>query len=376
MRVLRSVASAFTAYATLSMLAGCSGSAVPPPSRVLQTDARRATAGPATASTSYVFVSDATRNVVGIFNRTTGKFIRYLTGFREPAGIATDSNANLYVADSGNAAVKIYAPPYDSSPTTTIADTGEVPSDVAVFASGVFAITNLNDSSQGEGSVMLFAAGATTPCATVYQPATGPQLFQHFDFAAYDSHGNLLVDGTSSSGTVDVGIVRGKGCNATSGNPNIVEQLKTPNVLGGAGGMVVDEAAPDVPVAGGGGGGAGRYGPGASGGTAADGGAGGCGGADNGAAGQSGSAGGNGGNNFLGTGGGAGDGSAGVNGGDPGGAGGNGSEFNATHGSGGGGGGGDGDGGGSAGSYGGGGGGGIPGGTGGAGLLVMSYAPL
>ncbi len=106
--------------------------------------------------------------------------IRKLAGFINPAGIKTDRMGNLYVADSGNAEVKIYAPPYATTPTTIIADAEEMPADVAVFNTGAFAVTNSSTTSQGDGSIMLFAAKATTPCATVYQRASGAQLFQSF----------------------------------------------------------------------------------------------------------------------------------------------------------------------------------------------------
>jgi hypothetical protein len=187
-----------------------------------------------------VFVADYKNGVVAIYNGASGKFIRNLTGFVNPGGLTTDRKDNLYVADSGNAAVKIYAPPYKNTPTTTISDPGEVPSDVAVYNTGMFAIENASDAIGGPGNVLLFAPNTTTPCATATPPIGGQ--FDKFFFAAFDSKANLFVDATNANGAASVGIVRGMHCAATAQNPNVIEYLRLPNTLGGPGGIAVDKA--------------------------------------------------------------------------------------------------------------------------------------
>ena len=98
-----------------------------------------------------IFVSDAENNVVNIYN-TSGKLLGQIVGLSEPQGIAADGRANLYVVDTANSAVQIYAPPYNKPPKT-LADPGEYPAGVAVTYNGEFvAVTNIISVSGGRAA--------------------------------------------------------------------------------------------------------------------------------------------------------------------------------------------------------------------------------
>ncbi|MGA8325001.1 MAG: hypothetical protein WB757_02875, partial [Candidatus Cybelea sp.] len=81
-----------------------------------------------------VIVSDASDNVVDIFN-AAGKQTAQLTGFSQPQGLALDTAGNLYVADTGNSRIQVYAAGYNGTPTT-INDPGESPVSVTVDSKG------------------------------------------------------------------------------------------------------------------------------------------------------------------------------------------------------------------------------------------------
>ena len=149
------------------------------------------------ASGTKIFVSDALNNAVDIYN-TSGKQLGQITGFIEPQGLAADAKGNLYVADTANSRIQIYAPPYTGTPTT-LGDPGQYPVDVAVLNNGEYvAVTNIISTSGGPGSVTLYKKGkavktiSSSSWARVY-------------FNGFDAKGNLYVDGENSAGSTVVG---------------------------------------------------------------------------------------------------------------------------------------------------------------------------
>jgi hypothetical protein len=127
-------------------------------------------------------------NVVNIYN-TSGKQLGQLTGFNQPQGLATDGQGNLYVADTGNSRIQVYAPPYTKKPKT-LSDPGQYPEGVSVLNDGEFvAVTNFS------GSVTLYKKGKAGPTITVGRVY----------FCAFDAEGDLFVDGENSSGNFWVG---------------------------------------------------------------------------------------------------------------------------------------------------------------------------
>jgi hypothetical protein len=162
------------------------------------------------AATKKIFVSDAVNNVVNIYN-ASGKQIAQLTGFSEPQGLATDAKGNLYVADTVNSRIQVYAPPYTKTPKT-LSDPGQYPAGVSAFNNGQFvAVSNIISTSSGPGSVTIYKNGKAGPTIS-------NSSFARVYFLAFDKTGNLYVDGSNSSGGVEVGEI----ANATKGGKKLV----------------------------------------------------------------------------------------------------------------------------------------------------------
>jgi DNA-binding beta-propeller fold protein YncE len=107
-----------------------------------------------------VIVSDAADNVVNVYN-AAGKQLAQLTGFSQPQGLATDAKGNLYVADTSNSQIQVFAAGYKKA-SKKWADAGQYPAGVAVMNNGQFvAVTNIIDINGGPGSVTLYKKGKT-----------------------------------------------------------------------------------------------------------------------------------------------------------------------------------------------------------------------
>ena len=174
-----------------------------------------------------IFVSDAEDNVVNIYN-TSGKLLGQIAGLSEPQGIAADGKANLYVVNTADSDVQIYAPPY-TNPPTILADPGEYPAGVAVTYNGEFvAVSNIISTSGGPGSILIYKKGkagfkiSNSILARVY-------------FCAFDADGNLYVDGENASGQVVIGEI----ANATKGGKKIKRLTYDGTTIGFPGGIQV-----------------------------------------------------------------------------------------------------------------------------------------
>jgi hypothetical protein len=172
-----------------------------------------------------IIVSDDSNNVVDVFD-AAGNETAQLTGFSEPQGLAVDKQGNLYVADTNNSRIQIYAPGLSGSPTT-IADTGEYPANVAVDKKGNIAVTNIISTSDGPGSVSFFTKSGSL-IATLSSANFSKVLFDGFD-----AKGNLYIDGTDASGDPAVGEVVGGAHGKT------IASLTLGNTLGYPGGIAV-----------------------------------------------------------------------------------------------------------------------------------------
>jgi hypothetical protein len=146
-----------------------------------------------------IFVSDAANNVVNIYN-TSGKQLAQLTGFSEPQGLATDSKGNLYIADTGNSQIQVFASPYTKKPKL-YADPGQYPAGVSVTIVGkttYLGVTNIISTSDGPGSVTIYKNGKAGK-------AISNTNFARVYFDSFDASGNLYIDGENSDGGVVVG---------------------------------------------------------------------------------------------------------------------------------------------------------------------------
>lgn len=231
----------------LALLAGCSGGGAGAPtansgfsqsSSVLRPGVPELHSNlPATAFVSNeinakggasIIVSDASDNVVDIFS-ATGAQTAQLTGFSQPQGLALDLAGNLYVADTNNSRIQVYAAGYKGTPTT-INDPGEFPASVAIDSKGNLGVTNILTTSDGPGSVSFFNKGGTL--LTTLSNANFAKVF----FDAFDDKGNLYIDGTNASGAFVAGEVIG------GVNGKAITILATGNSVGFPGGIAIPSA--------------------------------------------------------------------------------------------------------------------------------------
>ncbi|MBD5655879.1 MAG: hypothetical protein IAI50_11970 [Candidatus Eremiobacteraeota bacterium] len=166
-----------------------------------------------------IAISDQQNSLVELFT-AAGVQIGQLTGFEQPAGMASDIKGNLYVADKGNSRVQIYAAGF-ASPPTTLQDPGQYPLDVDSFANGAYiAVANVATTAGGAGSVSIFKG--STLLSNVSVPNN-----QNVFFCAFDASGNLYVDGLDTNESPIIGEIP----NATSGGSTFVP-LTTTNSIG------------------------------------------------------------------------------------------------------------------------------------------------
>jgi hypothetical protein len=193
-------------------------------------------------SKTEIFVSDAANNVVNIYN-TSGKLLGQIAGLSEPQGITSDGKANLYVADTADSDIKIYALPYESAPKV-LSDPGEYPVGVCVTYDGQFvAVANVISTTDGPGSILIFKNGKAK------RKIVNSGLERAYS-CAFDATGNLFVDGENASGQVVIGEI----ADATKGGKKL-EMLKYAATLGFPGGIevttddkiaILDQASPTI----------------------------------------------------------------------------------------------------------------------------------
>lgn len=193
--------------------------------RISKPDVRPGFADPDAAVKAAIIISDGGANDVDIFS-TKGKLVAQITGVS--GGLATTKAGSLYVANTDYNDILLYKNDYKTL-LATLSDPNEYPVDESYDeTSGTVAVTNIISTSDGPGTVSFYAKGATKPCKTVGNPAWGRVYFD-----AFDSKGDLFVDGDDTSGNVVVGEITG-GCKATT-----ITTLKVGNTLSFPGGVQV-----------------------------------------------------------------------------------------------------------------------------------------
>jgi hypothetical protein len=107
-------------------------------------------------------------------------------GISTPAGLAVDGSGNLYVANSGNNTVTVYAPG-QTTPSATYSSGISTPLGVAVGSDGTLYVANETGSASYAGSVTEYPSGSTTPSVTIELPS------EYAISVALDSSNGLYV---------------------------------------------------------------------------------------------------------------------------------------------------------------------------------------
>jgi hypothetical protein len=241
MRISNAAAHALTAYATLTMVAGCSGAgsqlaqSAAGNGPTLQSQRFAAPLGlgppsvlaPGTVPVSRPVTGGTYLSVdakkVGLIYVATGasigtvdiyplvgknqKQVGQITGLTNPGGLAIDHKGNLYIANEGANNILEYSPGTKPKLVATLNDSGQYPVGVSVDPkTGDIAATNFETTTLGSGSVSFYHFGATMPYKTV-------TAFTFTYFAGFDDQGNLFVDGRTNSSppTIQVGKIRAGG---------------------------------------------------------------------------------------------------------------------------------------------------------------------
>lgn len=143
---------------------------------------------PEAVNNDLVYVSDTYTVIVSVYS-WYGKLLGTLTGFGEPAGLCSDANGNVYVADVLASEIAEYAH-NGALRIKTLKDPGQEPLGCAVDPlTGNLAVTNEKTTSSGYGSVSVYTRAKGSP--KIY---SNPSL-HYASFCGYDSHGNLFADG-------------------------------------------------------------------------------------------------------------------------------------------------------------------------------------
>ncbi|MFZ0031855.1 MAG: hypothetical protein WAK84_08280 [Candidatus Cybelea sp.] len=240
--------------ASLGLLAGCGGTALPidapgamPQSRAIAREADRREAWmfqdvASPEAKHYLYAVDPKNSEVHVYT-LAGKHqreIAHIDHLSAAFGIATDRAGNLYVSVSARAEVRVYAP-MTKEPFLTLKDRigTDVPWGVAVSGTGDVAVANnISFQPYRPSHVSFFHAGATRPYATF----TNRTSFALCVWDAYDDAGNLYVVGQSADGHATLGDILG------GGNGRKLRDLHISGLSRSVGGVEVD-AAGDVVVA-------------------------------------------------------------------------------------------------------------------------------
>jgi len=107
-----------------------------------------------------------------------------ITGLVNPQGVGVSSTSgNVYIADTGGSDVPVYAKG-SATQIADLSDAGEFPVGVAVDKNGTVYVANIFDTSFGNGSVSVYAAGHTTPSRMI----TDPNFIQVISVAVDEHH--------------------------------------------------------------------------------------------------------------------------------------------------------------------------------------------
>jgi|HubBroStandDraft_6_1064221.scaffolds.fasta_scaffold88802_1 hypothetical protein len=166
-------------------LASCAGMQGAPPGAARASPSKsQATTG---SSSDLLYVSDL--SAVYVFSYPQGQLVESITNIGQPAGLCSDSEGDVFVANQTGNEVLEFAHG-GTTPISTLRDGGYTPSSCAIDpVSGNLAVANAAQSPSKPGSLAIYQDARGDPTFL-----TAPNVYD-FRFCAYDPEGNLLTDG-------------------------------------------------------------------------------------------------------------------------------------------------------------------------------------
>lgn len=214
------------ALLVVALTAGCSSDrAVPIAVNDIPATLRSAgTSVMLSARTKLLYIARYSYGDVQIYDSATLAQVGDITGFTNPQGVAIDSRRNLYVVNQGKNDVLAFHRNV-KTPFETLSDPDGIPFQVVAGSDGTVYVTNEYNLSLGNGNVVEYAHGSTSPTGEITNPN-----FNVVEDVGLDSKNNLYV-------TYDNPHVVGKVNEYAPGN----RHGKTlPFSLGGSGGIAFD----------------------------------------------------------------------------------------------------------------------------------------
>ena len=193
----RGLAGALSISVAAALLAGCRGSQFPPgapgvgpQSGAIAQQASRAGSWmlPEAKTDTLLYYSDGAETVV-VLSYPQGKLVGTLRGFYGANGVCSDAVGNVFITTGGTETVVEYAHG-GTEPIATLGDFGYYPLGCAADPiTGNLAVANLAAFDQSAGTVAIYSGAQGKP--TNYMAPN----FNRYRWCAYDSSGNLFVDG-------------------------------------------------------------------------------------------------------------------------------------------------------------------------------------
>jgi sugar lactone lactonase YvrE len=179
--------------------------ALPPPPTTLVSSGLNQPGGVAVDAAGNIYIADTGDNAIKERNASTGTVSTLVSGLNGPQGVAVDGAGNVYIADTGNNAIKEWNA--STGTVSTLVSSGlNQPSGVAVDAAGDVYIADYGDAAIKE------LTRAFVPGATVFEgPSAGsgqllpvlPTSQSLTGVFAPGSDQSWLTTGTSANGVVN-----------------------------------------------------------------------------------------------------------------------------------------------------------------------------
>jgi len=161
--------------------------------KAMHPDHSRSWMAPDAKRKDLLYISDQGTNDVYVYSYPRGKLKGTLTGFDLPQGLCVDKKGDVWITNFASSEIVEYAHG-GTSPINTLTLSGQQLAGCSVDQStGDLAVSSLLTTGSEAGSVWIYPNGSGTPITY-----SVPNMFYVY-FLGYDIHGNLFVDGSSSS---------------------------------------------------------------------------------------------------------------------------------------------------------------------------------